>query len=134
MKSLFQEYVANEQSEQEEEPAQNRYRKLPAAVIRSHEKARQLGLIDSDDEDENLHQSHLRVDEEYSTHRTKGRRIESELQKYYDEGLESNIVDDPLKWWIKRSNDPRNPYPILTRMAMDLFSIPATTVTGCPRR
>lgn len=124
MKSLFQEYVANEQSE-EEEPAQNRYRKLPAAVIRSHEKARQLGLIDSDDSDENLHQSHLRVDEEYSTHRTKRRRIESELQKYYDEGLESNIVDDPLKWWIKRSNDPRNPYPILTRMAMDLFTIPA---------
>ena len=127
MKALFQEYVADEQLDQEDEDLQTRSfrRKLPIEVVRSREKARQLGIIDSDDEDEDIYEAHLHVDEEYSTHRTKRRRVETELQRYYEEGLESDIINDPLKWWIKRLNDPQNPYPILTRMAIDLFSVPA---------
>ena len=134
MKALFQEYVADEQLDQEEDCVQTRShrRKLPTEVVRAREKARQLGIVDSDDEDDGIHNAHLRVNEEYSTHRTKRRRVESELQRYYEEGLESDTINNPLRWWIKRSDDPGNPYPVLTRMAMDLFSVPAMS-SECER-
>jgi hypothetical protein len=104
----------------------------PAEVVRAREKARRLGIVDSDGEDDVIHNAHLRINEEYSTQRTKRRRVESELQRYYEEGLESDTVNNPLRWWIKRSDDHGNPYPVLTRMAMDLFSVPAMS-SECER-
>lgn len=73
--------------------------------------------------------AHLRVDEQYSLHgrSTKRRKIESELNEYYRDGLVDldEIGDEPLQWWIEQSDNLRNPYPTLTKMAFDLFSIPA---------
>ncbi|TKA57281.1 hypothetical protein B0A49_13659, partial [Cryomyces minteri] len=42
------------------------------------------------------------------------------------------INDDPLAWWIEQAKKPKNPYPTLTKMAFDLFSIPAMSA-DCER-
>jgi hypothetical protein len=51
---------------------------------------------------------------------------QSDLQKYLDESLESQLPNDfdVLKWW--KGNSSR--LPILAKMAKDLFAIPISTV------
>lgn len=77
----------------------------------------------------NFLRAHLQVDEQYSSHgrSNKRQRIESELNKYIDDGLVDldTIGDDPLPWWLEQARSSKNSYPTLTRMAFDLFSIPA---------
>lgn len=126
MKSFFKEY-ADAAIEREVErdavtdlsPQARRRRKKPYSRHSSS------GSSSSDD--------YLQVNEDYSTtvRARKKARIETELTSYYKEG---KIMDDdypgeplinPLAYWIRLSKSPINPYPTLTRMALDLFAVPA---------
>ncbi|EKG09031.1 HAT domain-containing protein [Macrophomina phaseolina MS6] len=52
----------------------------------------------------------------------KRRRLDTtQLQSYWDAGVTSYTISDPLAWW--RSEGVQ--YPILQRMAFDIYSIPA---------
>ena len=72
------------------------------------------------------------VDRAYTAPRgRKKMKLTTELQRYYDDGLEPhNTVPDPRVWW----QDPRRQrdYPTLCRMAIDLFSAPAMS-SECER-
>lgn len=50
----------------------------------------------------------------------KKRKTISELDQFLDTDIEAR-VKDPLKWWARKGGN----WPILQRMAMDLFSVPA---------
>ncbi|TKA40663.1 hypothetical protein B0A49_12608, partial [Cryomyces minteri] len=51
----------------------------------------------------------------------------NELKEYYMDGLVKREVigDDSLAWWVSQANPTRNSFPTLTKMAFDLFSMPA---------
>lgn len=58
----------------------------------------------------------------------KRRRVLSELEKYLEPGVVDTKVKDPLNWWLTKGSR----YPILQRMALDLYSIPAMS-SECER-
>ena len=59
--------------------------------------------------------------------KNKRRKVIDELERYLADDIDENVLD-PLAWW--RSNT--NHYPVLARMAFDLFSIPAMS-SECER-
>ncbi|EKG08897.1 HAT domain-containing protein, partial [Macrophomina phaseolina MS6] len=63
------------------------------------------------------------------THRSaKRRKILSELDSYMEIGVTNSKIKDPLNWWLTKGGK----WPILQRMAMNLFSIPAMS-SECER-
>ena len=58
-----------------------------------------------------------------STARTKKRaRLTPELDEFMARTNKADLdVEDPLEWWVRHASD----YPVLFRMAFDLFSCPA---------
>lgn len=58
----------------------------------------------------------------------KRRKIASELEAFMELGVTESKVKDPLAWWLEKGGK----WPILQRMALDLFSIPAMS-SECER-
>ncbi|KAK5019733.1 hypothetical protein LTR16_000908 [Cryomyces antarcticus] len=91
MGKIYKEYVADAHMEEEAD-----VRKKTQSVARSN---------DHLTTHKNFLQAHLQVDEQYSSHgrSNKRRKIESELNKYIDDGLVDldTIGDDPLSWWLE---------------------------------
>lgn len=77
----------------------------------------------SDDEFEQFQRSSAA----YRANRNKRRKVIDELERYLADDIDEDILD-PLAWW--RSNAKQ--YPVLARMAFDLFSIPAMS-SECER-
>jgi hypothetical protein len=120
---LFDKYVEDAAADtDEDEPGPTR-RKVP--------ERHQHRCTSSDDEAPDWRASQA-VDRAYTApKRGKKAKLTTELQRYYDDGLEpDNTVPDPRVWWLdaKRQRD----YPTLCQMAMDLFSAPAMS-SECER-
>ena len=123
MDIVFDDYV-NEQVDEEDKVVELRCRKVPC--------------ISGDDSGDEYSQS-LLVDKDITSSRTQKRiKLTTELNRYYDTGLEfikirdkngsevNNVVPDPLNWWLTTSQIL---YPILAKIALDLFFIPAMSFT-----
>ena len=109
------------ETKESEEPRLVR-RKVSAAIVREREEYEALGLIGSDDEND-IMEAMMSVDTSYSNHNhTKQARVESELVQWNKMELEK--VDSPLRYWLVLSNLPLNRFPVLTELALDVFSIP----------
>src|SRR5947208_10450886 len=85
-----------------------------AAKEQENEQQQQPDHIDDDFE------SFRRVSSTFKT--TKKRKVVDELKRWIDDGIpeEDPDIHQPLAWWRKHAST----YPILSRMAFDLFSIP----------
>ncbi|TKA52632.1 hypothetical protein B0A49_13533, partial [Cryomyces minteri] len=79
---------------------------------------------------------HLKVDKQYSLHgrSAKRRKLDSEYERYKaDDDIEAeDLDDDPLRYWLRQARKVQNPYPTLTRMAIDLLCMPAMS-SECER-
>lgn len=99
-------------------------RKLPDAVVRRREEQRLLGILDSDEERETFALPPAKRRELVAELRTKQPRIETELDSWY-RYHPAYPVNNPLLFWIGKSKDSTNLYPLLTKLALDIYSIPA---------
>ena len=81
-------------------------------------------MLDSDEE----YKRHGKPSDKYRA--KKRQKIRSELDKWIEDGVqqEDENIEDPLAWWLNHEKS----YPILSQMALDLFSIPAMS-SGCER-
>jgi len=120
METVFDDYVNEQVDEEDEEVVKLRRRKVPC--------------ISGDDLGDEYSQS-LLVDEDLTSSRSQKRiKLTTKLNCYYDAGLKfikirnkngnevNDVVLDPLNWWLTTG---RVLYPILAKIALDLFSIPA---------
>jgi hypothetical protein len=128
METTFAEYISDQEDEEDGEQVEPRRRKVPCK---------------SDDDSADEYAQSLVVDESLtsSTRNQKRIKLASELDRYYDAGLElikirtddgdevNDVVPDPLTWWL---NIGRILYPTLAKIALDLFSIPAMS-SACER-
>ena len=127
IETLFAEYLEAEDEEEAEELTQPSRRKVPRKPDN-----------DSDDDFE----ARLIVDEDYATttRARKKTKLANELQRYYEAGLElhrwkeddeefTEPIADPLTWWLTQGSIH---YPILTKIALNLFSVPAMS-SACER-
>lgn len=119
----------NELEENEEYPVAEHeerlvVRKLPDAVMRRREEQRLLGILDSDDEKETFAPQPAKRREVITEARTKQARIEIELDNW-NQNRPLQSVNNPLHFWIAKSKDSMNPYAGLTKLALDIYSIPA---------
>ena len=127
METVFDDYINEQVDEEDEEVVELRRRKVPC--------------ISGDDSGDEYSQS-LLVDEDLTSSRSQKRiKLTTELNRYYDAGLEfikirdkngsevNDVLPDPLNWWLTTG---RVLYPILAKIALDLFSIPAMS-SACER-
>jgi hypothetical protein len=114
VKALYQEYVNEAESEEEDSE--------PATRLRTNKNQKR-----SDDESEDEYQDFRRVHEKFRDKR-KRRKLLDEFDRYIDDGIPKDPVPDPLSWWREHATI----YPILAKMAFDLFSIPAMS-SECER-
>ena len=80
------------------------------------------------DEDDNEFESWGDIRTDFR--KTKRIRLENELESFTNSGVKEKDkkIKDPLTWWLQHESD----YPVLSKMAMDLFSIPAMS-SECER-
>ena len=50
--------------------------------------------------------------------------IDAELERYKKYEFEDDIPK-PLSWWLEHTRDPRTPFLVLSRMALDLYAVRA---------
>ena len=82
-----------------------------------------MGILDPDDMVDAF-ESTQQVDAAYTSHsRAKSARVMSELAQWNKAKLQP--TPSPLRYWIELAKSPNNPFPILSRLALDIFSIPA---------
>ena len=126
MDIVFDDYV-NEQADKEDKVVKLQHRKVPCI---------------SGDDSGNKYSQSLLVNEDLTSSRSQKRiKLTTELNRYYDVGLElikirdkngnevNDVILDPLNWWLTTG---RVLYPILAKIALDLFSIPAMS-SACER-
>lgn len=105
-------------------------RKLLNAVIKRREKQRMLGLLDLDD-DETVAPLPAAKRRELKL-RTKRSAIELKLISWYRYHPQ-HPVENPLQFWIEKFKDRvGNTIPGLTKLALDIYSIPAMS-SECER-
>lgn len=127
---LFGERLERAVGETEQQAERIVARKLPDAVIKRREEQRLLGLLDSDD-DETFAPPPAAKRRELEL-RTQESAIEIELNSWYRYRLQQP-VHSPLQFWIEKSHDKiGNPFPGLTKLALDIYSIPAMS-SECER-
>jgi hAT family C-terminal dimerisation region len=127
MEIVFNNYINEQVDKEDKEVVKLRRRKVPC--------------ISGDDSGNEYSQS-LLVDEDLTSLRSQKRiKLTTELNRYYDAGLEfikirdkngsevNDVLPDPLNWWLITG---RVLYLILAKIALDLFSIPAMS-SACER-
>ena len=119
IKTLFDEYITEQEGKDIKEIVELRRRKVPH--------------ISGDDSGDEYLQS-LLIDKSLTSLRSQKRiKLTTELDRYYDAGLEfikiwgkddsevNNVVPDSLNWWLTVGQIL---YLTLAKVALDLFSIP----------
>lgn len=134
MVSYMQRHAAAAQTE-DDIPRVKPRKTLSAAVMRSREEAKALGIYDSD-EDNNAISAVRAIDYEYSNqnHRSKKTtRAKTPYEVWLTYPPLEDEVDSPLDWWIHLARNPETcAYPELIPLALDLFSAPAMS-SQCER-
>lgn len=110
------------------EPEQRREQKLPDAVIKRREQARLLGILDSDDENES---TSVPVTERKGSERRRNGHAKSQSSIA---GTTMYLLQKLriLLFWIGTANNANNPFPSSTKLALDIYSIPAMS-SECER-
>ena len=127
METIFADFINDQEDEEDEQLVEPRRRKVPRK---------------SDDDSADEYAQSLVIDESLTSTRNRKRiKLASELDRYYDAGLEfikirtndgdevNDVVPDPLTWWL---NTGRVLYPTLAKIALNMFSIPAMS-SACER-